>query len=135
MPRVANRLKNSARVSDKILFVQGLHAGQRGTIAATSGQNRVTVRLTESGENVEAELFQIRNFSAAARQAWKTAPSRRVGRPAGRSSSRISVTLRIDASLWERFRDFEAHDVIADRSAFVESALAQALEPFGEPGQ
>lgn len=112
--------------ADKVLLRCGPHAGKRGTITAVGAQDRVVVTLPE-GMDVETRAKDIRNFSAAARKAWKTTPSRPVGRPAGRSMRRVSVTLRIDSALWERFRKLETLTVIKSRSQFLEEALSDAV--------
>ena len=117
--------------ADKVLLRAGPHAGKRGTIRAVAAQDRVVVTLHE-GMDVETRAEDIRNFSAAARKAWKTTPSRRVGRPAGRSTRRISVTLRIDSVLWERFRKLEIQAAIKSRSQFLEEALRAAVRSAEE---
>ena len=116
-----------ALTSDKVLIRAGPHRGKRGTIEVVQGHDRLVILLAESGLSAETRPQDIRNFSAAARQAWKTSPSRRVGRPAGRSMSRISVTLRIDASLWKQFQGLESRGLIQSRSEFIELALEHAL--------
>lgn len=53
----------------------------------------------------------LTNFSEAARKAWHSQPRRQVGRRKGtRLCDRVSVTLRIDCEVWERFRSVEAED-------------------------
>jgi len=112
--------------ADKVLLRAGPYAGKRGTVTALGAQDRVVVTLPE-GMDVETRAKDIRNFSAAARKAWKTTPLRSVGRPAGRSMRRVSVTLRIDSALWERFRKLETLTVIKSRSEFLEEALSDAV--------
>jgi hypothetical protein len=118
---------SAALTADKVVFRVGPHAGKRGTIAAVPGHDRLLIKLDEGGPSIETHARDIRNFSAAARKAWKTAPSRRVGRPAGRSVSRVSVTLRIDATLWHLFRTLESRALVQSRSEFFERALAEAI--------
>lgn len=115
------------RPADKVLLRAGPHAGKRGTIAAVQSQDRVVVALLE-GARVETRAEDIRNFSAAARKAWKTTPSRSVGRPAGRSIRRVSVTFRIDSALWEKFRRLESLALITRRSEFLERLLSEAVD-------
>lgn len=117
----------SALDGDKVVLRAGPNAGKRGTIAAVQRDGTLLVQLDEGGTHAEMRLADVRNFSAAARQAWKTSPSRRVGRPPGRSRTRISVTLRIDATLWERFRSLESRNLVGGRSEFIELALAEAI--------
>jgi predicted transcriptional regulator len=40
---------------------------------------------------------------------------------------RVSVTLRIDSALWDRFRKLETLAVIKSRSQFLEEALSDAV--------
>jgi hypothetical protein len=113
--------------ADKVLLRAGPHAGKRGTITAVAATDLVVVTLPE-GITVEMRAQDIRNFSAAARKAWRTTPSRPVGRPAGRSMRRVSVTLRLDSALWMRFRKLETLAVVKSRSQFLEEALSKAVE-------
>jgi metal-responsive CopG/Arc/MetJ family transcriptional regulator len=41
--------------------------------------------------------------------------------------TRVSVTLRIDTTLWERFRSLESRNAVGGRSEFIELALAEAI--------
>jgi hypothetical protein len=113
---------------DKVRILFGPHVGKRGVLSSVRGRGWVTVKLADGGAVVTVKADAIRNFSAAARKAWKTAPSRRVGRPAGKSVQRVSVTLRIDTSLWQRFVDLECRGLVGSRSSFIEAALTGALE-------
>jgi uncharacterized protein (DUF4415 family) len=71
----------------------------------------------------------VTNFSLAARKAWVTGPDRAVGRRKGtKLCDRVSVTLRIDRDLWERFREMEGAGLIEDRTASVNSWLRQNLD-------
>jgi hypothetical protein len=119
-------LTQQPQEADKVLLRSGPHAGKRGIITAIGTHDRLLVTLPE-GVHVETRVKDIRNFSAAARKAWETTPSRPVGRPAGRSMRRVSVTLRIDSVLWERFRKLETLAVIKSRSQFLEKALSDAV--------
>jgi uncharacterized protein (DUF4415 family) len=75
----------------------------------------------------------VTNLSAAARSAWKTMPNRQVGRPTGtKIGDRVSVTLRIDRRLWERFRMQENAGLIGDRCAEIEKLLAAIVSRAGE---
>jgi uncharacterized protein (DUF4415 family) len=114
------------READKVLLRAGPHAGKRGTIEAVDSHDRVVVALVEGGR-IETRAADIRNFSAAARKAWNTTPTRPVGRPAGRSMRRVSVTLRLDSALWERFRRLESLALIESRSEFLEQVLGEAV--------
>lgn len=115
------------QAADKVMVRFGRYAGKRGTIAAVRQGGTLVISLARDGKDVETAVSEVRNFSAAARKAWKTAPSRRVGRPPGRSVSRVSITLRIDGALWERFRALEQGGRLPNRSQFFENALRQTL--------
>lgn len=117
----------SMQVGDKIRC-KGARNGSRGTIVRIEG-NRVGVTLTDSDETIEMDVADITNFSQAARKAWKNMPNRRVGRPRGsRQFDRISVTLRVDRDLWERFRRDEAAGAISDRTATINAWLRNMLD-------
>jgi hypothetical protein len=113
---------------DKVVLLGGPYAGRRGTITLVRGRAGVTVQLGDGGPSIDVRADDIRNFSAAARKAWKTSPSRRVGRPAGKSLNRISVTLRIDVNLWQRFLSLESRELVNSRSGFIELALVHAIK-------
>ena len=67
--------------------------------------------------------------------AWVTEPNRGVGRRKGTClSDRISVTLRIDRELWERFTALEAAGVIDDRTALINSWFRQKLAELDREG-
>ncbi len=117
----------SMQVGDKIRF-KGTRNGRRGTVVRIEGQ-RIVVSLKDSTETVEADVAEITNFSQAARKAWKNMPNRRVGRPLGtRQSDRVSVTIRVDRDLWERFRRDEAAGAISDRTATINAWLRSMLD-------
>jgi hypothetical protein len=116
------------RKSDKVSVVAGVHAGKRGRIASTRAADGITVELDKNEGTVTFTPDELRNFSVAARKAWKTAPSRRVGRPSGKSLHRVSITLRVDVHLWHRFLRLEGCGRIDSRSSFIESALTEAMQ-------
>ena len=105
----------------------GPRRGLRGIIVSTQG-SKVTVRLDSEESPVSAKSHEITNYSLAARKAWVSMPHRRVGRPSGSSKTRrISVTLRIDVELWERFKRSESVGLIQDRTAAVNDWFRQKL--------
>lgn len=118
--------EDEARLNDKVRITNGPHAGQRGTIKAFA-LGSVSIRLRDSGHVVSIEPSRIVNFSAAARKAWQTMPSRRVGRPKGHTTDRISVTLRVDRVMWFRFKSLERQGLIQERSTFLETVIAKEL--------
>jgi uncharacterized protein (DUF4415 family) len=100
----------------------------RGEVLEVSGE-KVSVRLRNpAAEAIWASSKDLRNFSQAARKAWQTAPKRSVGRPVGLGSSRVSVTLRVDLKLWDRFKALEASDLISDRTQVIEKLLCEYIE-------
>ena len=114
------------RANDKVKIRRGPHTGQRAMVEKVASRS-IYVRISKSQRLVMVKRDAISNFSAAARKAWKTMPRRNVGRPKGHTVDRVSVTLRLDRVLWDRFRTLEAAGAISDRSDFVEAALARRL--------
>lgn len=113
---------------DKVRVKSGSHAGERGIVEASDG-GRFLVRLEASGRSVRLMPEAITNFSLAARKAWVTGPDRAVGRRKGtRLCDRVSVTLRINRDLWERFREMERLGLIEDRTAAINKWLGQKLD-------
>lgn len=112
---------------DKVRLKTGPHSGFRGVVEAVEGE-KLVVRLEDSGRAIQVLPDALTNYSLAARKAWLTEPDRRVGRRKGtRLCDRISVTLRIDRDLWERFQRLEAEGRIEDRTASINSWLRTRL--------
>src|SRR6516225_7400986 len=106
-----------ARAGDKVRVKQNGVTGARAIIVRASG-NSLVIQLQDSGKKLSLNAEEVVNFSLAARKAWVTMPQRAVGRKKGtRFSDRVSVTLRIDRDLWERFQSQEAKGLIEDRTA------------------
>jgi len=120
-----------AKLGDKVRVKSGSHSGERGIIEAIDGR-RLSVRLEASGRSVRVKPEAVTNFSLAARKAWVTGPNRAVGRRKGtRLCDRVSVTLRINRDLWERFREMERLGLIEDRTAAVNEWLGEKLDDLG----
>jgi uncharacterized protein (DUF4415 family) len=118
----------SVEVGDKVRVRTGEHAGARGVVAVVEG-NSVTIRLDGTAVTVALPTESVTNFSEAARKAWQSQPRRQVGRRKGtRLSDRVSVTLRIDREVWERFRFVEAHGIIEDRTATINRWFREKLD-------
>jgi uncharacterized protein (DUF4415 family) len=115
-------------VGDKLRLKSGPHCGVRGHVLGFAGENVVVhVEGVETPTTVSAN--EVTNFSLAARKAWLSMPKRQVGRPKGtKFCDRISVTLRIDRDLWERFRTQEALGCIKDRTETINAWLRQKLD-------
>jgi uncharacterized protein (DUF4415 family) len=115
-------------VGDKVRLNDHNSAPMRGVVAAVHG-DELLVRLDESGELVTIASARVTNFSLAARKAWKNMPHRRVGRPKGaRHCDRVSVTLRIDRELWEKFKQDESEGLIEDRTATINTWFREMLD-------
>ena len=111
------------RIGDKVLITLS-QSKVRGTIKK-SFKDSLKVE-TVNGELMSVGRDAVRNFSAAARMAWKKMPERKVGRPKGSSkTARVSVTLRLDRALWSRFLLLEAQKKIQDRTALFNGFLAE----------
>ena len=113
-----------AKPGDKIEIRSGTWKGFRGVVRKVLPGHVVVASDTDPEDFFQVRSQDIRNFSAAARKAWSTTPKRAVGRPSGRKSSRISVTLRIDQSLWTLFKQKEHDKLVEDRSAVIERLIA-----------
>ncbi len=119
-----------AERGDKVRLKGMTHRHMRGVVEHIRHKNLV-VRLDENGERVHVSPSEVTNFSLAARKAWERMPARRVGRPKGSTTTdRVSVTLRIDRDLWERFKRAEAAGLVIDRSAAINAWIAAKLDEF-----
>ena len=109
------------RTGDKVRLKIGDDRGKRGIVEASDGP-KLIIRLEGTDRMVQALPSEVTNYSLAARKAWATDPDRAVGRRKGtRLSDRVSVTLRLDRELWERFLEMQENDVIEDRTALINS--------------
>jgi hypothetical protein len=123
-----------AEAGDKVRLKSGTHAGSRGVLD-TFDEERLVVRLEDSGQKVRVTPEQITNFSLAARKAWVTEPDRAVGRRKGtKLSNRVSVTLRLDRELWEHFLGLEEEGVIENRTALINELLRERLAILDDRG-
>ena len=124
-----------AETGDKVRLKTGEHRGERGVIEANEG-GKLVIRLEESSRVVRMLPADVTNYSLAARKAWVTEPDRAVGRRKGtRLSDRVSVTLRLDRELWERFTGMEEDGVIEDRTAVVNSWFREKLAELQRRGR
>jgi uncharacterized protein (DUF4415 family) len=124
-----------AEVGDKVRLKTGSHRGERGVIKAIE-EGRLSVQLDSSEKIVQSLPEAVTNYSLAARKAWKTEPNRRVGRRKGtRFTDRVSVTLRLDRELWEKFQEKEEAGAIKDRTAVINQWFREKLAELddGEP--
>ena len=121
-------------VGDKVRFREGRCAGEHGVIESVA-KDRLKVRLAR-GVAITTRVRTVTNLSLAARKAWVSMPDRRVGRPPGsKLSDRVSVTLRIDRELWERFRGLESKGRIADRTKLINGWLREKLAALATRGR
>lgn len=120
---------------DKVRLKVGQHAGERGLVEAVA-DDKLLIRLEESGSKVRVTPEQITNYSLAARKAWVTGPDRAVGRRKGtKLTDRVSVTLRLDRSLWEHFLGLEEEGIIANRTGTINAWLREKLVQLGHQGR
>jgi hypothetical protein len=116
-----------AESGDKVRLKAGTHAGERGFLEAFDG-DKLVIRLEESGAKIRVTSDEITNFSLAARKAWATEPDRAVGRRKGtKLYDRVSVTLRLDRDVWERFLGLEEDGVIGDRTRMINGWFREKL--------
>jgi hypothetical protein len=116
-----------AEVGDKVRLKTGNHKGERGAIKAIEG-GKLSIRLDGSAKLAIVLPEALTNYSLAARKAWKTEPNRGVGRRKGsRLTDRVSVTLRLDRVLWERFLKKEEVGAIEDRTAIINRWFREKL--------
>jgi hypothetical protein len=124
-----------AATGDKVRLKVGEHAGERGLVEAVEGE-KLVIRMEKSGLRLRVLAEQVTNFSLAARKAWVTEPDRAVGRRKGtKLSDRVSVTLRLDRELWERFLALEEDGVIDDRTGLINGWLREKLDELGSGGR
>ena len=120
-----------AEPGDKIRLKVGTNRGERGVVESVHAKC-LHVRLKSSGDLLKVSASDVTNYSLAARRAWERMPDRRVGRPRGsRTTDRVSVTLRIDREVWERFKHAEQTQLIKDRTAMINAWLAEKLTELG----
>jgi hypothetical protein len=116
-----------AEAGDKVRLKAGTHAGARGLLDAFDG-DKLVIQLEGSGFKIQVTAEQVTNFSLAARKAWATEPDRAVGRRKGtKLHDRVSVTLRLDRDIWERFLDLEEDGVIDDRTGLINGWFREKL--------
>jgi len=118
----------NAEKGDKVRLRSPGTAGTRGIVQAVDG-NRLIVRLDGHHKSVRVSSDAVTNLSLAARKAWRSMPLRQVGRPPGsKIFDRVSVTLRIDRKLWERFQVAERLSRIPDRTKEINNWFKEKLE-------
>jgi hypothetical protein len=123
-----------AEAGDKVRVKVGDHTGRRGIVEAVEG-HKLVLRIEESGSKLHVTPEQITNYSLAARKAWVTGPDRAVGRRKGtKLYDRISVTLRFDRDLWERFLGLEEEGIITDRTAVINGWFREKLAELDRRG-
>lgn len=124
-----------AAAGDKVRLKTGDHTSERGIVQAVDGE-KLLVRLEPSEMKVWVTSEQVTNYSLAARKAWVTEPDRAVGRRKGsKLTDRVSVTLRLDRELWERFLGLEEAGVIDDRTATINAWFREKLAELDRGGR
>jgi hypothetical protein len=127
----------AAQVGDKVKLKRSADVAPsaHGVITEIDG-SVLTVRLNGNGPVTHVPSEKVTNFSLAARKAWKNMPARKVGRPKGsRVCDRVSVTIRLDRDLWERFRRAEGTGALADRTSTLNRWIAEGLDGLSSPPQ
>jgi hypothetical protein len=123
------------RTGDKVRLKAGARRGERGVVESADGA-KLTIRLEDSGQLLRANSDDVTNYSKAARKAWVTEPGRAVGRRKGtRLYDRVSVTLRFDREVWERFVALEKTGAIGDRTAEINEWFREKLAEFDGKGR
>lgn len=119
------------RAGDKVeVRPDSQRASGRGIVSSI--KNGMVSVLLDDGCTVDVKLDGIRNYSLAARKAWVKMPNRQVGRPKGTAQSdRVSVTLRFDRTLWQRFLLLEQEGIIGDRVQLFNRILDQIMTKNG----
>ncbi len=113
---------------DKLRIKQGKNAGSRAVVSDV-GERKLFAMLENGGGQITVDPEDVQNYSLAARKAWQSMPSRRVGRPVGtKRTDRVVVNLRFEHELWSRFKKAEEEGLVGDRIAFVNRALRNALD-------
>jgi hypothetical protein len=121
-----------AKIGDKVRLKGDGHTGARGVVVAVR-DGALVVEVVGIHRPVRVPEQAVTNFSLAARKAWKSMPTRQVGRPKGaRHCDRMSVTLRIDRETWERFRGLEENGLIENRTATINAALRELVRRTDE---
>jgi uncharacterized protein (DUF4415 family) len=116
------------QIGDKVRIKRGEHKGRRGVLAGIHG-DRCRIDVEDSALKVAINFDDILNYSLAARRAWLKMPKRNVGRPIGtRVCDRVSVTVRVDRNLWDRFQEAEKAGSIVNRTAVVNDLLRHFLD-------
>src|SRR5207244_8646743 len=122
-------------VRDTVRVKAGANAGERGLVEALDGE-KLVVWLESSDLKVRVTPEQVTNFSLAARKAWVTGPDRAVGRRRGtKLYDRVSVTLRFDREVWERFIGLENAGFIEDRTALVNRWFREKMADLDRGGR
>ena len=121
-----------AKPGDKVRLKFNGQPPSRAVVQAVD-DDKLVVRIEESVKTIRVPASAVINFSLAARKAWKSMPDRRVGRPKGtRVCDRVSVTLRINRDLWERFQLMESNGLIEDRTATINNWLMEKLRSLDQ---
>lgn len=119
------------RVGDKVeVRPDSQQKSVRGVVSSV--KSRMVSVLLDDGCAVDVRIDDLRNYSLAARKAWVKMPNRQVGRPKGSTQSdRVSVTLRFDRSLWQRFLMLEQEGITGDRVQLFNRILDQIITKNG----
>lgn len=105
---------------------------ERGVVEEVVGGS-LLIRLPGQRRPIRVPQHAVTNLSLAARKAWTSMPERNVGRPKGaKTVDRVSVTLRFDRDVWDRFIAEEQRGRIRARTEVVNSWFREKLAAMDE---
>ena len=117
-----------AQKGDKVRLRAKGSSGDRGVVEQVEGEHLV-VCLQRDHKTVRVPAAAVTNLSLAARKAWLNMPDRNVGRPKGaKTVDRVSVTLRLDRDVWDRFVAEERKGRIRERTKVVNDWFREKLD-------
>jgi hypothetical protein len=112
--------------ADKVRVKRADFCGKRGILLRQDGREWLV--SLHGGDTVRLPTEDFTNLSLAARRAWRRMPERKVGRPMGtKISDRVSVTFRIDRTLWAEFLNAEQKGFITERTNLINQCLRDVL--------
>jgi len=112
-----------AQRGDKVRVKVPQHKDVRGIVDDVA-EGVLLVRL-DTGGTFRVAPEGVTNYSAAARRAWQSMPMRAVGRPKSRGPRKKSVSLRIDADLWEMLGEAVGRGLIPSRERATNAWLRE----------
>jgi ribosomal protein L24 len=116
------------RKGDKVRVKSGPSRGVKGIISEVRS-GLCNIDPFPGGVPIAVGVQDIVNYSAAARKAWKKMPERKVGRPKGSiRADRVSVTFRIERTLWESYLQAERKGALPERNVLIDEMVKKCLK-------